>query len=60
MLQRYYFYYRKLYSHSTTIEVLVIVNITVFLANLYFFGDNFGVILDNDWLPLKCTRLFGA
>lgn len=42
------FYNNKLYSHSTIIEVLVIVDITVFLANLYFFGDNFGDFFNND------------
>lgn len=48
------------YSHSTTKQRFRNVDITVFLAKFDYFGDNFGDLFDNDWLPLNCIIVLFA
>ena len=49
-----------IYSHSTTKQIFRNVDITVFLAIFDYFGDNFGDLFDNDWLPLNCIIVLFA
>ena len=48
------------HSHSTTKQRFRNVDITVFLAKFDYFGDNFGDLFDNDWLPLNCIIVLFA
>lgn len=51
---------KSFYSHSTTKQRFRNVDITVFLAKFDYFGDNFGDLFDNDWLPLNCIIVLFA
>ena len=55
-----FFKIKSFYSHSTTKQMFRNVDITVFLAIFDYFGDNFGDLFDNDWLPLNCIIVLFA